>query len=262
MGSLIEKLENICELIHFDATCSTQSEAKKWLEQNRATRPLLFNTFKQTKGFGRYDRTWWSGQGSLSFSIVLPFDKSLFQFPVTLMIGLSIIKSLEKTSVIDTLEIRWPNDIYHKNKKLGGILTEKISDVSGRDILLIGVGLNINNSSSLAPPDLKNKIISISEIINKEIPLDDVLVCIVKDILFELNEPCDIDTILIDFKVRDNLIGSYISIVTGENKQYEGEYSGIDKRGGLVLKKGSRYEHFYSIISIEKIDTIDHSFLH
>jgi BirA family biotin operon repressor/biotin-[acetyl-CoA-carboxylase] ligase len=136
---------------------------------------------KQSKGYGRFNRKWISSQGGLWFSIVFkPRKIKDFSFYLRLS-SVAIVETLIQLEA--KLMIKWPNDIVHNGKKIGGILTESLSDGKKINVIVVGIGLNVNNS---LPEDLYEKAISLKNIINREISLSYLLDKIIKkmDLLY------------------------------------------------------------------------------
>ncbi len=101
---------------------------------------------KQTEGRGRRGKKWFSPPGGLYFSVLL-HSPQMIEPSFSLVAAGSVIRVLgEKTGL--ELKIKWPNDIYRKSSKVGGILCENFS---GK--LIVGIGLNIDpiNSSKIDP---------------------------------------------------------------------------------------------------------------
>ncbi len=99
----------------------------------------------QSQGRGQRDHQWQSPHAkNLLFSIALkrPVDKHLGLIPI--QVGLAI-KSTLNTAGYNEIELKWPNDIFYKKRKLGGILIEAITE-QAHSLLVIGVGLNVNMS--------------------------------------------------------------------------------------------------------------------
>ncbi|MEA2065615.1 MAG: biotin--[acetyl-CoA-carboxylase] ligase [Thermotogota bacterium] len=130
---------------------------------------------KQSSGYGRFRRKWISPQGGLWFSIVFkPRKIKDFSFYLRLS-SVAIVETLIQIEA--KLKIKWPNDIVQNGKKLGGILTESLSDAKKINVIVVGIGLNINNS---IPKVLSEKAISLKNIINREISLSYLLDKIIK----------------------------------------------------------------------------------
>jgi len=92
---------------------------------------------RQTAGRGRMGRVWQSQPGdSLTFSISLPMAPRDWS-GLSLAVGLSLAESLHPS-----VQLKWPNDLWFEDRKLGGILVEAAS-MGGRSQVVVGVGLNI-----------------------------------------------------------------------------------------------------------------------
>ena len=137
------------KIVHIDKTTSTQDAVVEYL-QNDYYPSLLLVAKIQTKGRGRKDNDWKSPEGgfwaTLGISTSLNFNKAqlaLFHyFTATLLT--KVIKKEYNTIV----QIKWPNDLLYNNKKLAGILIDYITS-SQKNYLLIGMGINLNNSSAV-----------------------------------------------------------------------------------------------------------------
>lgn len=112
--------------------------------------PVLLVAEQQTAGRGRLGREWFSGGGamsSLTFSLGLALSPRDWS-GLSLAVGVSIAQSLHPD-----LRLKWPNDLWLRDRKLGGILIETIS-LADRRYAVVGVGLNITarNATGLATP--------------------------------------------------------------------------------------------------------------
>ena len=92
---------------------------------------------RQTAGRGRMGRVWQSQPGdSLTFSLSLPLAPQDWS-GLSLAVGLSLAESLHPG-----VQLKWPNDLWFEDRKIGGILVEAAS-MAGRSQVVVGVGLNI-----------------------------------------------------------------------------------------------------------------------
>ena len=99
---------------------------------------------RQTDGRGRYGRIWHDHQGEQLFlSWRLSHARSFSTLP--LVVGVSVCRALENSFRMRGIQIKWPNDILHQERKLAGILVEARA-VDGQQHYVCGVGVNI------APP--------------------------------------------------------------------------------------------------------------
>ena len=115
---------------------STNTELMRRARAGR-TEPTLLVAERQTAGRGRMGRQWESAAGdSLTFSLGLPLQPADWS-GLSLAVGLSLAESLHPA-----VRLKWPNDLWLDERKLGGILVEAASS-GARSFVVVGVGLNI-----------------------------------------------------------------------------------------------------------------------
>ncbi len=156
------------EIYSYDEVTSTNDVAKKMM--NILKNGDIVWAVSQTAGRGKGERRWYSPPGGLWFSVVYKPQK-LCKDPniYTKMASVAVIRVLKKLKVKD-IGVKWPNDIYYKRKKLGGILTEIFSKVREHAVI-IGIGINVNNE---VPADVKNAT-SLFEITNVHFSISQLL---------------------------------------------------------------------------------------
>ena len=129
------------EVIHISETDSTN----RWLHEHPSEHDVVVVADYQTAGRGCGSNTWESERGkNLLFSMLVHPEgvRATVQFHISMAVSLAICDALEQ--YIGDLSIKWPNDIYWRNGKLGGILIEnRLQGGVIRDSI-IGVGLNVN----------------------------------------------------------------------------------------------------------------------
>lgn len=181
----------------------------------------------QTLGRGRRGNRWVSTEGAALFSFVLKHDVEIQEdeyMKLPLLVGYSLLYSLKKIEELD-YKFKWTNDLYLEDKKISGILVEKI-----RDNYVIGIGLNVNN---LNLEEVKNVAISLREKTGKVYSLEKVIVTIVKDFYsnFQDFKNGKWKEILEEINRVNYLYGKRIDIVT-----FDEEESGI---AGDILEDGT-----------------------
>ena len=134
------------KIVHIDETDSTNSWLRKRLAADeRSDANLVIWAEYQTAGRGCGTNRWESERGeNLTFSMLI-HPKELpatQQFHISMAISLAICEAIGQ--YIGDVSIKWPNDIYWRNGKIGGILIE--NTLKGSIIMdsIIGVGLNVN----------------------------------------------------------------------------------------------------------------------
>lgn len=104
--------------------------------------PVLLAAEEQTAGRGRMGKAWHSSRAgqSLTFSLALPLAPVSWS-GLSLVVGLSLAEQLHPD-----VRLKWPNDLWLHQRKLGGILVETASvgqTTEGRRLVVIGIGINI-----------------------------------------------------------------------------------------------------------------------
>lgn len=104
--------------------------------------PILLVAERQSAGRGRQGRAWLGETGdALTFSIGLPYQPRNWS-GLSLAVGLSLAESLGPD-----VQLKWPNDLWRQQRKLGGILIEAASQGS-QSYVVVGVGLNVRKPSA------------------------------------------------------------------------------------------------------------------
>lgn len=135
-----------------EETESTQLEAARRVRAGESVGVVF--AYNQTHGRGRFGRTWQSERGdSLTVSLVF---HDLVDHPRPWTIGMAV--AVAAAQVFDCHN-QWPNDLVEDHQKIGGILTEIVTDHLGRRIPVVGIGINLNQVSF--PEDIRNRAASL-----------------------------------------------------------------------------------------------------
>ena len=160
-------------LIHINETNSTNNYLQSLCSKQKMEELTVVVADFQTSGRGQRGNSWESDPGkNLLFSTVIfpEFLEARRQFLISQVISLAIKEELD-TYTTD-ISIKWPNDIYWKEKKICGMLIE--NDLMGRNISqsIAGIGININQETfhSSAPNP-----VSLRQITGKEFDLFEIL---------------------------------------------------------------------------------------
>lgn len=124
---------------------STNLYAKQLVAKNKPLEGTVVLTDNQTAGRGQFGNSWQSEPGqNIALSVILyPKLAVEKQFYVSKVASIACVKALKSITNLD-FEIKWPNDIYYKEQKVGGILIE--NQISGANISnsILGIGINLN----------------------------------------------------------------------------------------------------------------------
>jgi len=221
---------------------STNTLAAELHDDLHVRSPALVLSDEQTAGRGRGRNTWWSSAGALTFTVVLdsrdwgPTPDS--QQLVSLAAGLAVRNALAADLSGHAVQIKWPNDVLAADRKICGILCEHHTTTRG-GVFLIGIGINVNNSLSMAPDDVRLLGTSLFDLTGRSQDLTDVLI----SVLNELESVCcrlreDAVEIVREVAVFDRLQGCRITVDT-QTHVITGLCEGIADDGALLLRTES-----------------------
>ncbi len=172
--------KNNFNLLRFPALAST-NQTLKWLHQKESLDEYTVVVCgSQTAGKGQVGNHWESEQDkNLTFSLLLKptYIQIHQQFLISKAVSLGILEALKEYG--SEFFIKWPNDIYYQDKKIGGILIE---NSLSRDVIsscIIGVGINVNQTIfvSNAPNPL-----SLKTIVGQELELEKLLMQVLQSL--------------------------------------------------------------------------------
>ena len=239
-----------------ESTTSTNDLAKLYANQNSTT-PAIFISEEQTAGRGRLGRTFVSpAKSGLYISLCL--------FPTVALEDLSLITCATAVACVETLEeltgkslnIKWVNDLFCQDKKVGGILTEVISDFESQQVqaLIVGIGINLIDSPQSFPEELHSIVGSIfsskEEYNDSSFNRNHFIAQFLEKWTFyyqNLSKREFIST----YKEHSNVIGKFVNVFEG-SQTYSAYAKDIDENGHLVVEKedNSLYTLSYGEVSI------------
>lgn len=226
-------------------TESTNNLLKELSLKEKLPEGYLVYTDFQTAGKGQPGNSWESENGkNLLFSILIYPHNILIteQFILSQITSLAIKKVLDNYT--GNITIKWPNDIYWKEKKICGILIENSLLRDKIDKCIIGIGLNINQEvfDSNAPNP-----VSLKQITGKETDRDKILQNIHHQ-LITLYKNTDIENIQKEYYhnlYRKEGFHPYTDATTKENFLARIEKVEPDGKLILITEKGERKEYYF-----------------
>lgn len=133
-------------IIKLDAIGSTNVYLKNLLANLNLENFTVVVAENQTAGKGQRGAVWNSEPSSnLTFSVLVKdlLDGIESIYDLNVAVSLSVFNAIKNLG-IDSLSIKWPNDILADNKKVGGILIENIIKSNGEIFSVVGIGINVN----------------------------------------------------------------------------------------------------------------------
>ena len=239
----------------FDVTCpniliydkleSTSLEAKRIIQSGYADHGLIIWAKEQLNGYGRYDRTWESASGNLTFSFVIENERDLSSMAIyPFVAALAIREALQKFCTqqqFESVSFKWPNDILFDGKKFAGVIFESEIQDNRVDNLICGIGINVASF-----PNGFNYATSLHDIGVDKIGVDELMFSIIMsfDELFKLVDDKG-DQVIYDqwLKVAYNLDREII--VASDADEIKGIFTGI-RDGNLVVKERDGAEQIIS----------------
>jgi BirA family biotin operon repressor/biotin-[acetyl-CoA-carboxylase] ligase len=222
-------------IYHFDTADSTNDRAKILGTQGAAEGTMVV-TETQTAGRGRLGRTWSSppGQG-IYVSVLLRPALPPTELPqITLSTAVAVVRALTR-AVNVTPGIKWPNDLILNGKKLGGILTEMETESDQIRYLVVGMGLNINNSEF--PLELGGRATSLFKEEGRRFSRLAILKAWLEEfeILYQQFLARGFPEILGEWQQHSVTLGKYVAVRQGP-RQVEGLAREVAPDGALVLE--------------------------
>jgi BirA family biotin operon repressor/biotin-[acetyl-CoA-carboxylase] ligase len=214
---------------------STNAEAFRLISRGEAFEGLVLQAEEQTHGRGAGQNLWESKAGkNLTFSIILKpsFIKPSQQFVLTEMISLTLFDVVQRRLEESDLSVKWPNDLYFKDKKLAGILIQNRIKGTRIDFSVIGVGLNVNQK--VFHSDAPNPA-SLIHFTQKE----ENLAALLKEILARLQFyyeklPSDINALKADYSRRLYRMNQWATYEDAFGR-FQARLTGVDAFGRLLL---------------------------
>ncbi len=137
--------KDMLQIIRLEETASTNSYLRGLVEKEPLAGGSVVVADFQTAGRGQKGNSWESERGkNLMFSVILypHFLPANRQFLISQITALSVKETLDE--YVDGIAVKWPNDIYYKERKICGMLLEHSLQGSEIERTLTGVGLNVN----------------------------------------------------------------------------------------------------------------------
>ncbi len=202
---------------------------------------------QQTAGRGQFDRRWITHFGkNICLSLLWHFSNQANQLPaLSLAVGIAVAKALEQYG-LKNIQLKWPNDIVHQEKKLGGILIESRSIHTKTYAVVIGIGLNLYAPSTSSP--VIDQAITDVYSLQGSPPQRNLLAALILknllDLLFEFQSK-EFAYFMPDWQRYDSLLNKPINILSSIGTR-EGIAQGVNTQGQLCVIIEKKIYYFES----------------
>jgi len=206
--------------------------AKKGVEEKTV---VLAKT--QTLGRGRTGRRWRSPRGGIWFSIILkPQITSEDTLKLTFIMSLTAARMLKDDFGLNA-EVKWPNDVLVRGRKICGILTEACTKMGNVKFVIIGVGINANIDLQAFPENLRKNATSLKHELGHSIDLKDFLMKLLRQFDDDYNrfQQGAWDFLLEEWKTLASFLGKQVQ-VTSFGEVFTGKAVDVTESGSLKIR--------------------------
>jgi BirA family transcriptional regulator, biotin operon repressor / biotin---[acetyl-CoA-carboxylase] ligase len=224
------------KLYYFPEIGSTNDEAYR-LGLEGAPEGVVVLADMQTKGKGRMQRVWHSPAGANIYtSIILrPRIKPATTPQISLVAGVAVAELLDQYCP-KQVELKWPNDVLAKGKKVCGILAQMKTAADQVDFVVVGIGINVNIRQDQFPADIYDIATSLSIENGREIVREDLIISLYENLAkwYKKLLQDGFGPIKERWLRLAPMIGKNVQ-VTYFNEVVTGKALGIDEQGALIL---------------------------
>lgn len=222
--------------IILDSVDSTNNYAMARLHAGTALHGTAYFAHEQRSGKGRRGKSWQTQTGkNIILSVVLNtgFLPVYQQFQLSMTSSLACLDFLHRF-IPDGLKIKWPNDLYWNDRKAGGLLIENIIKGDLWQWAVIGIGININQTSF--NDDLPNPV-SLKQITGETYDTISLAKELTADILKRFDElrNNEFENLYLLYNQSLYKLNQEVRLKK-ENIVFETTVTGVDRRGQLITK--------------------------
>ena len=231
---------------YYNRLDSTNTEAWELVEENNNHGTIVI-TENQTNGKGQKNKTWEMVPGkSLVFSLILsknyPIDHSGL---ICLSVSLALKESLNKRGL--DAKLKWPNDLFINGKKIGGILCETKTDNSNIKTMVIGVGVNVNESISEHHVSIQKNLTTMLEVSKHPHQRELIVAEFINSFELMLNKlSTEPNQIIEEWLDKCMHLNEKILFLQNE-KILEGVFCGLDNNGFAKIEIDNKVKSYNSI---------------
>jgi BirA family biotin operon repressor/biotin-[acetyl-CoA-carboxylase] ligase len=249
LGTIIHRLESV----------PSTNDAARDLVRDGAAHGTVVVAAEQTRGRGTKGRSWHSPRGlGLYASFILRWEGPGGpgeSFPLLpLAAGLAAAEAVLAAAGVEAL-LKWPNDLVHERRKLGGILTEGLFRAGAPGHAIVGIGINVNHEEADFPEDLRTLATSLRLVTGRPGDGEELLARLCQSLDSWYNSLIRGGRDKIIRATEDHMAfspGTRVRIATVRD-EIRGVYQGLTREGRLRLDLAGRPESF----SFEEIQALD-----
>lgn len=229
--------------IHFQLLDSTNTEAKRIIDNGEAKHGTMISADFQTHGRGQFGRVWESSQAQNAMMSLILKPKALAvseQFQLNIVTSLAVLDVIEEYGL--SAQVKWPNDIYVSDNKICGILIQNFLKGATIQHTIIGVGLNVNQ---LSWPQAVPNPTSLSKELSMPLDVNEVTDLVARSIMSRFDRIDARDELKKAYHDKMYRRGEVSRFMIGDEVVL-GEIIGIDDSGQMMVahdKSLQAYQH-------------------
>jgi BirA family biotin operon repressor/biotin-[acetyl-CoA-carboxylase] ligase len=201
----------------------------------------------QSAGRGRRGNRWQSGLGgSLTFSVLWRFGRGAAAMSgLSLAVGVAVARALSSLD-IEGVQLKWPNDLLHAGRKLGGILIELHGD-AGSTAAVIGIGLNVRMQPG-SREAIAQAVADLAAICPQAPQRNRLLAAILGELAQVLEQFAvhGFAPLRQEWIARHAHQGRPVTLLSGDGRTVAGRAAGVDEDGALLVETARGMERFVS----------------
>jgi BirA family biotin operon repressor/biotin-[acetyl-CoA-carboxylase] ligase len=243
----------------FQQTASTNDIVER-LARDGVREGAVVLAESQTRGRGRLGRKWVSppGRGLWCSVLLRPRLAPLQATRLTILAAVALARAVRATTRLEP-EIKWPNDLLLRGRKVAGILTEMHAELEQVRHVILGLGVNVNLETGDFPADLQSLATSLK--LESGAPVDRAALLVV--LLRELDDAYTrlvegrFDELASEWAERCGTLGRNVCIRTG-TREIRGCAESLDDAGALLIR--TEHGHLERVIGGEVSEGVGSQF--
>lgn len=221
----------------FQETTSTNDIADK-LARDGVKEGVVVFAESQSRGRGRLGRAWLSPSGrGLWFSILLrPPLAPQAATRLTILAATAVARAVRLGTGL-TPEIKWPNDILIRGRKVVGILTELSAELDHIRHMILGVGIDVNQAAGDFPPELRSVATSLRIEAGQVFDRPTLAAAVVRELDADYARLChgSFEDIATEWAAQCTTLGRNVTIRMGD-RSLQGRAEALDDDGALIVR--------------------------
>ncbi len=221
----------------FKETTSTNDVIER-LARDQVREGVVVFAESQTKGRGRLGRKWLSpARKGLWFSVLLrPAMRPATVTRLTIAACMALFRAVQEQTGL-TPEIKWPNDILIRGRKVAGILTELYAELDKVKYVILGLGIDVNLSAADFPAELRRAATSLRIETGRRQNRAELAVRILREFDRDYERVCagQFEAVADEWEERCSTLGRNVTVRVGE-REIRGRAESLDQDGALLMR--------------------------